>query len=66
MKLIHFQCPACNMEFWTKTRPPNLNCPNPICRCGWSPTTMDGWFERGNVEEFEQVSKKIWKPKQSV
>lgn len=55
MTLIHFCCPNCHSDFWLKTRPGTLTCPNPSCECIWAPRTMTGKFEFGKEENYGEL-----------
>ena len=56
MSLIHFRCPACHSDFWLKTTPGTISCPNPSCECIWAPRTMTGHYEQGQAETYQQLS----------
>lgn len=48
----HYQCPGCDLHFWTIEPLDNIDCPNAKCGCKWLPHTMDGAYERGHKEQF--------------
>lgn len=55
MTLIHFRCSNCHSDFWLRTTPGTVCCPNPNCDNIWAPRTMTGAFELGQKENFTQT-----------
>jgi hypothetical protein len=54
MILIHFCCPHCYSDFWLRTRPGTVSCPNPSCELVWAPRTMAGYSEQGVEEAYPE------------
>lgn len=58
LKVYHYVCPVCGLNFWIDRRLDNIDCPQAKCGCKWLPHTMDGHYERGVEEWIENVNTK--------
>ena len=56
LELIYFKCSNCYNEFWLRTTPGTVTCPNPECYHVWAPKRSPLQGEQGRKNQYEFIA----------